>query len=101
MPGGCAGGDNLAGPYVSPGNPATDVYQVGVGINPAPSATGIAGVTVINESVLVHEALHGITGYGDLQLEKVFCSGQGNAGSECITAYIRNYVLNYCGIGAN
>ena len=74
-----------------------DLTGFGVGINPANR-----GVNIYNESNIFHEALHGFAGTADGDLEHDVANavpgGVGGTGSEVISIYIKNYVLNQCSI---
>lgn len=68
----------------------------GVGISPDNN-----GINVVNESNLVHEALHGMTGLYDDRLDgnstlEFVLLGKGDQPSVNISKYIRDNVLNTC-----
>lgn len=64
----------------------------GVGIDP-----GSYGANIFNESNLLHEALHGMTGVGDFELQGYLMgSAQQGAPSVNISIYIKDNVLSKC-----
>ncbi len=63
----------------------------GVGIDPSAS-----GVNIYNESNLFHEALHGITGYYDEDLQGLLPGLAKQSDSTNISIYIKNNVLSKC-----
>jgi hypothetical protein len=70
----------------------------GVGIDPSnngKSDPSNNGANIYNESVLLHEALHGMTGKQDAQIQLIL-GLTGLASSENISIYIKNSVLGYC-----
>ena len=70
--------------FIQPSTPGT----YGVGLDPTNNGANIA-----NESRLFHEALHGITGLYDADLQSIF--GVTDP-SENISYHLRDYVLNFC-----
>jgi hypothetical protein len=61
------------------------------GINPDKN-----GVNIYNEAVLLHEALHGMTGKYDFYMYSILPGLSNSTRSESISIYIKNYVLGYC-----
>ena len=57
------------------------------------------GKSAFNEAMFFHEALHGITGQGDKNLQAVF-GNQLSDSSSVITDYIQSHVLNVCPVTA-
>jgi hypothetical protein len=53
------------------------------------------GKNAFNEAMFFHEALHGVTGQGDLNLQAVFGYHSSDS-SSVITDYIQSHVLNAC-----
>jgi hypothetical protein len=54
-----------------------------------------SGKNPFNEAMFFHEALHGITGQGDINLQTLF-GYQASDPSSVITDYIQSHVLNVC-----
>jgi hypothetical protein len=79
--------------YTAPG---PDEAGFGVGINPSGPGSSQYGVNIYNESILLHEALHGMTGLLDSEIATLLGPGAAGHGSEGISIYIKNNVLSAC-----
>lgn len=74
--------------YAPPGAPTDEGF--GLGVDPSNNC-----VNIYNESILLHEALHGLTGWGDRELSSVARLHLPEP-SLNISIYVKNNVLTKC-----